>query len=111
MINETATGDYVLHTITVPLMSDEDWQATEKNLLSTAGEICEPYIDEARDQLVESAQRLGHAAPSLEPRVILQLPEAGKLSLQLRLPAPARERGGIEQRVLRALLSKTTPAD
>ncbi len=111
VINETATGDYVLHTITVPMDSDEDWRSTEESLLRTAAEVCEPYIDEERAQLVESAQRIGHAAPSLEPKVILQLPEAGKLSLQLRLPTPARARGEIEQRVLRALLGESSAND
>jgi hypothetical protein len=37
--------------------------------------------------------------------VILTLPEPGKVNLVARVPAPARRRGEIEQRIIRGFLS------
>lgn len=49
-------------------------------------------------------------APSPEPRITIQLPEAGKMHLVLRFPAPDRGRSRVEQAILRRYLAVTRSA-
>jgi hypothetical protein len=44
-------------------------------------------------------------APSPEPRITIQLPEAGRIHLVLRFPAPDRGRSRVEQAILRRYLT------
>jgi hypothetical protein len=47
----------------------------------------------------------GLSAPTAEPRVLLQVPQAGEIVFQVRLPAPAHEKARTEQSVLRRYLT------
>ena len=44
-------------------------------------------------------------APSPDPRITIQLPEAGRIHLVLRFPAPDRGRSRVEQAILRRYLA------
>lgn len=107
VINETFTQSFVLHVITVPQRRDADLEAARERLLEAGLEASAGYIEEARLSLTEHAAKRGLAEPSVEPRVFLQLPNANEVSLLLRLPAPARDKGLIEQNVLRSFIERT----
>ncbi|MFG0306806.1 MAG: mechanosensitive ion channel domain-containing protein [Phycisphaerales bacterium JB040] len=104
IVNETATDEYVMHVFVVPTSPEGDWSGLEKRLLEAAEESCARYLDVARGHFAEIARERGLRELSVEPRVTLRVPEAGKLDLVVRLPAPARTRGRIEQQILRKVL-------
>lgn len=105
LVNETYTEEYVLHVTTVPLGSGDDWQRAEQVLLEVAKAQCAPYLDDAKRHMQSLEEKNLLEAPSLDPRVIVQIPEPGRIDLHLRFPAPARGRSRIEQAILREYLS------
>lgn len=104
VVNETATHDYVLHVITIPLAEEADWRDAEKRLLDIASEVCSSYTSEAREQMHKISEKYGLPLLPVEPRVLLQLDQPGKVLLNLRIPVPARECGPVEQAILRRYL-------
>lgn len=104
LINETYTKEYVLHMTTVPLSSGEDWQKAERVLLDAAQAECLPYLEEATRHMQSLEEKNLLEAPSMEPRITLQLPEPGQIYLHLRFPAPVRGRARAEQSILRRYL-------
>ena len=46
LVNESYMKDYVLHTLTIPLSKNEDWESVEELLLKAAHEECGTYMDE-----------------------------------------------------------------
>ena len=108
--NESFTHDYVLHVFKVPLKADDDWQAAERDLLDVANQVCAPFIDEAKQYMARIAAREDLDIPTVEPRVTLELHDPGRIDLIMRMPAPARRKGRMEQQVLREYLRKRATA-
>ncbi len=104
VINETFTHDFVLHVVAVPIGDDRDWKEAEERLLAAAAEVCASILAEAQRSMDETAKQHGLPAVSAEPGVRIQVPEAGKLLLLLRVPTRAREKGYTEQQILRRFL-------
>ncbi len=104
VVNETYLKEYVLQQIRVPLSSGEDWQAAESALLEAAREECGGFLEEAQRQMQEVEGKTWLDAPSVEPRVTLQIPEAGKITLLLRYPSPIARAARLEQAILRRFL-------
>ena len=108
LINETFMKDYVFHLITVPLSKSDDWKAAEKALLDAAHIECAPFLEEARKHMRQLEAKNLLEAPTIEPRVILQLPEPDRITLVLRVPTPGMARSRVEQAVLRRFLAADT---
>jgi small-conductance mechanosensitive channel len=106
LINETFTHDYVLHVFCVPLTSGDDWQRAEQLLLEAAQIECSPFLEQARIYMKSIESQHGLDSPTVAPRVTLQIPEPGKINLLLRIPAPSRRKGRLEQAILRRYLSE-----
>ena len=106
VINESFTDDYVLHTFTVPVKTEDSWQQAEEALLAAAQAICEPFIEEARRHITRIASREGLELSTIDPRITLSLPEPGRVNLALRIPVPEGEKGKIEQEILRRYLDR-----
>ena len=106
LINETFTHDYVLHVFCIPLTSNDDWQRAEQLLLEAAQIECGPFLDQARAYMKNIETQHGLDSPTVAPRVTLQIPEPGKINLLLRIPAPSRRKGRLEQAILRRYLSE-----
>jgi small-conductance mechanosensitive channel len=104
IVNETESHQFVLHVIRVPVPWDPDWREVEEALRAAGEAISAEYLDEARSVIEAEGRRQGLGTPSVEPRVHLQIPETGELEFLLRLPCRARDKGEIEQRVLRRFL-------
>jgi len=102
--NETFTDDFVLHMISVPVGTQMDWKTAERCLVDSANEICAPFLEEARKYMNETARRHGLPGFSVEPSVSIQVPEAGKTNLLVRVPSRAQEKGLTEQCILRRFL-------
>lgn len=101
VINETATHDYILHVITIPLSQSDDWQAAEASLLTIANDVCDEFIEKTREKINRSSVKHGLPKVQVEPHISLHIPEPGKLHLLLRIPCPAFRRGPVEQQILR----------
>ncbi len=105
LIKENPGQEYGLYTLTVPLKNEDDWREAERRLLDAARAECVPFMDEASRQMKLLEQTNLLEAPSPEPRITVQLSEAGRIHLVLRFPAPDRGRSRIEQAILRRFLS------
>jgi small-conductance mechanosensitive channel len=101
VVNETLSHQYVLHVIKVPTTRDDGWPQLEQRLMAAAEEICEPYLEAAGAALGKQARVQGVTAPRVEPLVRLELLDEKRLNLLLRLPTLARDKGLVEQQVLR----------
>jgi small-conductance mechanosensitive channel len=108
LIKENPEQEYGLYTLVIPIKTDEQWQRAELTLLKAAKAECAPFMEEAIRQmkLLEQANLL--EAPSPEPRITIQLLEAGEMQFVLRFPAPDRGRSRIEQAILRRYLAEMT---
>lgn len=108
LTNETYSKDYRLHIITISLSTDEDWKSAEAVLLEAAQEECQPYLQDAKRKMKELEGKMWLDAPSVEPRVTIQIPEPGRINLLLRIPTPTHFPSRHEQAILRKFLTKFT---
>lgn len=106
VINETYLDDFVLHVFTVPLTIHDDWKQAEEILLLAAHEECRPFLEKARNYMKRLGRDRGLDAPSVDPRVSIHLPESGTVHLLVRIPAPARRKGPLEQSIVRRFLER-----
>jgi small-conductance mechanosensitive channel len=106
VLNETIMESYVLHTIRIPLTSDENWKKAEEDLLAAAQEVTTPFIADARKRMAEASEKYGLMRWYPEPKTTLRIPEAGKIDVIVRLPTPINEKGITEQAVIRRYLEK-----
>lgn len=104
VINETFTDEYVLHVFSIPLSDRIDWRKVEEHILLIANEECSYYIEKARHHMAKVSKKEGLEPPSVEPRVVVQITEPGRIELLVRIPVPARRKGRIEQAILRKLM-------
>lgn len=104
VINESYRQNYVLHGFTIPIKLTANFSAAIDMLLQVANEVCKPYLAEAERQLVTAARRRGVDAPSIEPRVSLSLVDAESINMVIRVPAPVKRRGTIEQAIVQKFL-------
>ena len=108
LIKENPTQEFGLYTLVVPIATDEYWPKAEQVLLDAARVECAPFMQEAAFQMKLLEQTNLLEAPSPEPRITIQLPEAGKMQFVLRFPAPDRGRSRVEQAILRRYLLEST---
>jgi small-conductance mechanosensitive channel len=105
VINETATEDYVLHSLVIPLRLDDDLAACEHALMNAARAECDGYLETARRNMEQIGKAQGIEALSVEPRISMHLPEPERVNLMLRFPVPARRKGRVEQAILRRYIA------
>ena len=104
--NETNMwGDYVYHIITIPSKMKDRWTEAETALMNAAMEVCAPYLENARRSMKKLASKHSLDAPTVDPRVHLQISGAEDVNLVLRIPVPAQKRGRVEQEILRKYLA------
>ena len=106
VINESYAKRFVVHVTSAPLAAGENWREAERILLGAAEEECAPYIEEARAHMQRLEEEHGLEGLPMTPRTFVQIPEAGKINLLLRLPAPVGKQGRVEQEVLKKFLAR-----
>ena len=104
VINESALDHYTLHLFTIPMKIYEDWQTARKLLLKLANEACEPYLDSARTYLDKMSRKEGFDSPDSSPRVNVHISAADEIEFMVRIPAPAANRGRVEQAIKQGFL-------
>lgn len=105
VFNETLSDSFVVHAINVPVTAPEQLGPERERLLTIAHEICAPFEDAAAKSLDATAARYNLPFTSPRPSVLVSAPAADKMGLLLRVPVPARQRGQIEQEILRRFYS------
>jgi len=106
LVNESYTDHYVLHVFTVPLEPVQDWRIAEKWLLAACQEITQPFAEQAKTHFEQLGRRRGLDTPSTEPRVTLTINKPGEIELIARVCVPARQKGKVEQAILRRFLEQ-----
>jgi small-conductance mechanosensitive channel len=104
LINESYMKDYILHTLTIPMTADDDWEKAEGILLEAANDECEDYLESARRHFDSLRHKLNIVHSAVEPRVAIEMPEPDKIDLILRFPTPFSEKWTREQAILRQFL-------
>jgi len=104
--NESFLHHYVLHVFKMPFRRSEDWQEAERCMLAAAQEECSEFIDLARKNFERIGSREGLEVPKVEPRITYRFNSATEVEMIIRIPAPARKKGNIEQAILRSFMKK-----
>jgi small-conductance mechanosensitive channel len=105
VLNQSIQQTYVLHTIRVALVANENFLDLERLLLETANRECAPFLDPARHAMFRLAQREGLDLPRVEPRVTFQYDCDGKVHATLRFPTPVDRVTRTEQLILRHVIA------
>lgn len=105
VVNESSMKQYVVHTFTVPVPLNHDWEKAERILLKAAEKECGPFLEEARDSMEKLEREHGLKRLSLRPRVLVELNQPDRVNLNVRVPAPVGRQGNIEQSILRSYLT------
>ncbi|MFI4875061.1 MAG: mechanosensitive ion channel domain-containing protein, partial [Blastopirellula sp. JB062] len=106
VVNETFTQEYVLHSFKIPCSLKEDWRQLEQDLLEAAKTECEPWLAKARQHFDLLAKQQGLTVLSVDPRITFRIPKSSELELVVRVVAPARRKGRVEQAILRRMLDR-----
>jgi small-conductance mechanosensitive channel len=104
VINESFMDKYVLHVFVVPLNRDENWQRAEEVMLEAANIECASFLEGARGNMNKIARKEGLDVPAVEPRVSFHLSRKNEMEMVIRIPAPARKKGNVEQKILRRFM-------
>ena len=104
VVNESPAQSFVLHVLRIPLAASEDVGEAEQALLAAAREEVEPWRERAKAYLTKISTSRGLTPPEMDPRIILQCPEPGRVDMVLRFAAPTRHKGSVEQAILRRYL-------
>ncbi len=104
VLNESLTGEYMLHLLTIPVDRNSDLAAIERRALRAANDACADFIDDVRRPIALRYRRHGLNPPLVDPRITYQFVDTKTVNLILRIPVPTRLERTVEQRVLRAVL-------
>lgn len=107
VINESYSSPYLLHVFSVPFKRDEDWRSARTAFLEAARRQCAPYLDQVRHHMNRLSELRGLDVPTVDPRVTIQVPEAGEVHLVIRLPVRAGQSGFTEQAILNEVFEKS----
>lgn len=102
VVNESSMKPYVLHVFSVPV--EGDWEKAEKILLNAAEAEAVPFLADAKERMKRLETTHGLDGLPTQPRVYVQIPEAGQVCLLVRTPTPIGRQGAIEQAILRKYL-------
>ncbi len=104
IINESYSHKYMLHTFTLPLRVNEDWEACEKELLDISNSECASYFADAKRHMEKMAKKEGIDIPYIYPRIIFNIQDPKIINVMIRLPVPVGKNGRIEQSIIRRFL-------
>lgn len=109
--NETYSNEFVLHVFKIQIKSTADWEAHRDALLASSLEVCDQYIALATKHFEHFARKRRLTTPIIEPQVNIKISNHDSLTLVCRVAVPVRERGAVEQKIVRSYLRKTAQID
>lgn len=102
--NETFLKSFVLHTFSVSLSPTDDWERAEKILLERSEFYCSEYFEVAQRALNKLFTKSHLETPILKPRVQITYNSKEEIELNVRITAPSRTKGTVEQRIIKDFL-------
>lgn len=100
VVNESFMERYGFHVFIVPFKLEDDWQKAREALLASAINHCQTYLEPARAYMTSVGNERGLEVPSVDPRVSIQVPEAGEIHLIVRIPVQSGHKNYMEQTIL-----------
>lgn len=99
--NETFLKSYVLHSFNITLSPRDDWERAEDILLERAGFYCSEYFEVAQRALNKLFTKSHLETPILKPRVQITFTSRDEIELNVRITAPFRTKGTVEQKIIK----------
>lgn len=99
------TGDYVAHTITIPVPYSFPVAYAKEPLMQIAHETCAQYLEPARRYMAKMASRHLVDTPSVEPRFAIAPVDHDRYRLIVRVVIPLEDQHQIEQEILFRFMS------
>ncbi|MFN0317662.1 MAG: mechanosensitive ion channel domain-containing protein [Burkholderiales bacterium] len=106
--NHSRLGGYQLGLLTVSLAPNANVHEAKTTLEDVAKSVCTEFVAATQAALRELEGEQFVLMPSAEPRVIIRMVDAGKVTLTLRYPCPSGRRTRTEQEILSRYLSAVT---
>lgn len=100
IVNESFLDHYDLLHIKIPMNQKDRWKEAKEILFQVAKEECASYIEQARIKVRSLERSRSIDLPSMEPRVAIQIPSPGLLTIHLRVPCLSHSREKTEQNIL-----------
>ena len=107
VIRENYMGEYVVHTITIPVANEIDVQQCETVLMQSTQEICAPFLEDARRHMLRIEKRHLVDTPSVDPRIAIRPIDEKHYVIIVRIAIPASERHRVEQAILHRFMRAT----
>lgn len=111
VVLENYMGEYVVHTLGLPLPYTLPPQQGEALLLGAANDVCAPHIQAAQLHMARIEARHHLDTPSVAPRVSIHPLSDVSYQLTLRIAILAKDRQRVEQAILKRFMFEAFPAD
>jgi len=98
--NESFLKDYVLHTFTIAIGVNEDWERAKDIILKYAKEECAEHQEIATSHISRIQSRAHLETPHLKPRVHINIVDHEQIDFIVRIVAPSNIKGKIEQKII-----------
>ncbi|MCO4792583.1 MAG: mechanosensitive ion channel family protein [Bacteriovoracaceae bacterium] len=97
--NESIFRKYSLHSFAIPLSPKSDHKLAKKILLEAAGEVCDPFFEEASKYIGKMQEREALDIPEIEPRVRIFFKNFEEIQLICRVTIPTADIVTLEQKI------------
>lgn len=99
--------DFALHIFTVPIKNDSNWDIHRNQLLDSAKDVCNQYVEDAQKFFQKLAKKRSVDTPWVEPRINMRFSSTSQLDLIVRVTVPVKMKGTVEQLILTKYLEQT----
>ena len=106
VFNETYSSDYILHTFTIKINADGNWEKEMSLILDCAKNHCDKYIEKAKDHFQKISDKKQLATPFVEPRINIKVSDSNAINVLVRVTVPVELRGRIEQAIVKDFLKE-----
>lgn len=104
--NLSATGEYVVRTLDVCLISLSDVDRAQCALRQSAQTVCAPWLEESKAKLNEFEHTEMVELSDVGPQVFLDMTRRGEFRLSLSYPCKTQDHSRVEQTILQAYVQK-----
>lgn len=104
VVNESFSNPFIVHTFEVPVARERSLMA-EGWLLEACIDEAAVFVDDARRHFEARLRDRGIEMPGLDPRILMRVDDATKVTLMATVVMPTRRKGLVEQAILRRFMS------
>ena len=107
LTNESYFQNFSIKSFTFTPPDNLSIDDVENALLSIGQEVCESYLEKAKESISKYCKKEGITLPSVEPRVKFMMSDSGAIKLLLKIPVNNKEISDIEQSLIKKYLMAT----